>query len=260
VESVTATGKTLEEAQAAALEQLQAAAAEVDFEIIEEPKKLLGFLGGSGEYKVTATRRAPAEAGTVGESEDALAAVPEDTEFAADTAPDLGAPPVRPINELAIGGGDATQQVIAQRAVEFLTETTRLMDLKTDVVVTDQEPGEVTVEIRGPGLAVLIGRHGATLDALQLLASVVANSGFDQGARVVVDAEKYRARRREMLEKLALQQAEKAKESQQEVVIPDLKPFERRLVHLALKDDPEVETYSEGEGDDRCIVISPRNE
>jgi spoIIIJ-associated protein len=171
----------------------------------------------------------------------------------------VGAPPVRPINELAASGADPTQEVIAQRAVEFLQETTHLMGLKTDVVVTSQEPGEVNVEIRGPGLGLLIGRHGTTLDALQLLAAVVANSGFEQGARVVVDAEKYRARRQEMLHKLALQHAQKAKETQQEVVIPDLKPFERRIIHLSLKDDPEVETYSEGEGEGRCIVISPRN-
>jgi len=105
----------------------------------------------------------------------------------------------------------------------------------------------------------LIGRHGATLDALQMLAGLVANSGFEHGARVVVDAEQYRERRRQMLVEMAQQQADKAKESQQEVVIPDLKPFERRIIHLALKEDPEVETYSEGEGDERCIVISPRN-
>lgn len=259
MQTVYGTGKTLEDARAAALAQLQAAADEVDFETVEEPRKLLGFLGGAGEYKVKAMTRARAEAGAAGESEDALTAVPEDTDFASDTAEAVGAPPVRPINDLSVGGGDATQQVIAQRALEFLQETTRLMGLKTDVVVTDQEPGEIDIEIRGPGLGLLIGRHGATLDALQMLAAVVANSGFEQGARVVVDAEKYRARQRELLHKLALQQAEKAKETQQEVVIPDLKPFERRIVHLALKDDLEVETYSEGEGDDRCIVISPRN-
>jgi spoIIIJ-associated protein len=251
MDSVHATGKTLEEAQAAALEQLQAAADEVVFETVEEPRKLLGFLSGAGEYKVKATLRDAAEA------EDST--VPEDAIPPLEAETPVGAPPVQPINAFPESGGDATQQVIAQRAIEFLQETTRLMGLVTDVVVTDQEPGEISVEIRGVGLGLLIGRHGATLDALQMLASVVANSGYERGARITVDAEKYRARRTEMLHKLAIQQADKAKESQQEVVIPDLKPFERRIIHLALKDDPEVETYSEGEGDDRCIVISPRN-
>jgi len=242
VQTAVGTGKTLEEAQAAALAELGAQADAVDFEVLEEPRKVLGF--STGEYKVQATLKAaeaaPAEPAAVAEEP-------------------LGAPPVQPISEFAVGAGDATQEVIAQRAVEFLTETTRLMDLVTDVVVVGQEPGEVTVEIRGKGLGMLIGRHGATLDALQMLAGLVANSGFEHGARVVVDAEQYRERRRQMLVEMAQQQADKAKESQQEVVIPDLKPFERRIIHLALKEDPEVETYSEGEGDERCIVISPRN-
>jgi len=239
MQTAVATGKTLEEAQAAALAELGVSADEVQFETLEEPRKVLGF--STGEYKVQATVIAGAEAAE------------------AEAEEPLGAPPVQPIVNLEGQGGDATQEVIAQRAVEFLTETTRLMGLKTDVVVVGQEEGEITVEIRGQGLGMLIGRHGATLDALQMLAAVVANSGFEKGARVVVDAEKYRERRREMLVEMAHQQAEKAKESQQEVVIPDLKPFERRIVHLTLVDDPEVETYSEGEGDDRCIVISPRN-
>jgi spoIIIJ-associated protein len=247
MQTAVATGKTLEEAQAAALAELGAPADDVQFETLEEPRKVLGF--SSGEYKVQAALKTAAETTEAGAEDEA----PAEAE-----AP-LGAPPVQPITGLEGETGDATQQVIALRAVEFLTETTRLMGLKTDVVVVAQEPGEVTVEIRGEGLGTLIGRQGATLDALQILAAVVANSGFDKGARVVVDAEKYREHRREMLVELAQQQADKAKESQQEVVIPDLKPFERRIVHLALVDDPEVETYSEGEGDDRCIVISPRN-
>lgn len=152
------------------------------------------------------------------------------------------------------------QQAIAEKAREFVAETTRLMGLNAEVVVNEIEEGEITVEIRGEGLGLLTGRHGATLDALQMLAAIVANPNHDPGSRIIVDAENYRERRRELLRQMAIQQAEKAKESQQEVVIPDLKAFERRIVHLALKDDPEVETYSEGEGDDRCIVISPRSE
>ncbi|MEI6501111.1 MAG: RNA-binding cell elongation regulator Jag/EloR [Armatimonadota bacterium] len=152
------------------------------------------------------------------------------------------------------------EQAIANKAREFVAETTRLMGLNAEVVASEIEEGEITIEIRGEGLGLLIGRHGATLDALQMLAAIVANPNHDPSARIIVDAENYRERRREMLRKMAIQQAEKAKESQQEVVIPDLKAFERRIVHLALKDDPEIDTYSEGEGEDRCIVISPRSE
>lgn len=241
METVETTGKTLEEAKAAALTQLQADESVVTFEILEEPRKLLGFT--SGDYRIRATRSG---ADTV--------------EAPESVTPEAGAPPVQPINELAEKGqGGNLEQVVAQRAVEFVAETTRLMGLQTDVVVTEVVPGEVAIEIQGDGLGLLIGRHGATLDALQMLAAVVANAGLGAGARIIVDAENYRERRREMLRKMALTHAEKAKETQQEVVIPDLKAFERRIIHLALKDDPEIETYSEGEGDDRCIVISPRS-
>ena len=244
--AVEATGKTLEEARAAALAELGLAEDAVEFEVLEEPKRLLGFIGNAGDYRVRATPLAA----------EAPAAEAEATEAVEEP---LGAPHVQPINQLSEEGeGGDLQQVVAQRAIEFVAETTRLMGLTTDVVVTEVIPGEVTLEIRGEGLGLLIGRHGATLDAIQMLASVVANTGLDSGCRIIVDAEHYRERRREMLRKMALAQAEKAKESQQEVVIPDLKAFERRIIHLALKDDPDVETYSEGEGDDRCIVISPR--
>lgn len=241
MDTAQATGKTLEEAKAAALAELGASEDDVEFEVIEEPRKLLGFLGTAGDYAVRATLKG---------------AQPAAVEAAA--APAAEAAPAAPAEATAPAGD--TEQVIADRAREFLAETTRLMGLTTDVVVTDMVPGEVSLEIRGEGLGLLIGRHGATLDALQMLAAVVANTGYVQGARLVVDAENYRERRREMLRTMAIQQAEKAKESQQEVVIPDLKAFERRIVHLALKDDPDVETYSEGEGDDRCIVISPRTD
>lgn len=249
MDTVETTGKTIEEARAEALQQLQATEDEVVFEVIEEPRKLLGFLGTQGDYHLRATRKS------------AVVASEEPAETAAEEVPlaETGAPPVQPINDLASTGAGPVEQVVAQRAIEFLAETTRLMGLHTDVVVVNSEPGEVELEIRGEGLGLLIGRHGATLDALQMLAAVVGNTGLSQGARVVVDAEQYRERRREMLRKMAMQQAEKAKESQQEGVIPDLKAFERRIVHLTLKDDPDVETYSEGEGEDRCIVISPRN-
>jgi len=249
VDTVETTGKTMEEARAAALQQLQATEDEVDFELIEEPRKLLGFLGTQGDYHLRATRK----------SAIATSEAPAEIVAVEQPAAEAGAPQVQPINDLASTGAGPVEQVVAQRAIEFLAETTRLMGLHTDVVVVRSEPGEIELEIRGEGLGLLIGRHGATLDALQMLAAVVGNTGLSQGARVVVDAEQYRERRREMLRKMALQQAEKAKESQQEVVIPDLKAFERRIVHLTLKDDPDVETYSEGEGDDRCIVISPRN-
>lgn len=255
MDAVEAGGRTLEEARAAALAQLGATEDQVDFEVIEEPRKLLGFLGTSGDYLVRATLRSGA-ATTPAPAEPTQPVPTQDLPPAPEAQPE---PAPAPQTSVTSGEGGTLEQTIAEKAREFVAETTRLMGLTTDVVVADMSAGEITLEIRGDGLGLLIGRHGATLDALQMLAAVVANPGHEAGARIIVDAENYRERRREMLRKMALTQAEKAKETQQEVVIPDLKAFERRIIHLALKDDPEVETYSEGEGEDRCIVISPRN-
>lgn len=237
MDCVEKSGKTLDEAKAAALAELGATESEVDFEVVEEPKKLLGLLSSTGDYRVRATLREAATGTTI-------------TEKHTDSFDEMAE--TVPVEPQDVPEG-------ARRAQEFLAETTRLMGLETQVVVTDLEAGEVALDIQGPAIGLLIGRHGATLDALQLLAAVVANVGSDSGLRIIVDAENYRERRREMLRNMALGHAEKAKKRGQEVVIPDLKPYERRIIHLALRDDPEVETYSEGEGEDRCLVISPKN-
>lgn len=126
-----------------------------------------------------------------------------------------------------------------------------------EVEITGVDTEEVRLGIEGDNLGLLIGRHGETIDALQLVVAIGANKPFQDGARVILDAENYRARHKKMLEDMAADYAEEVKERGKEAVIPNLKAYERRIVHLALVDDPDVETYSEGEGTDRCLVISP---
>lgn len=126
-----------------------------------------------------------------------------------------------------------------------------------EVEITGVDSDEVRLDVKGDNLGLLIGRHGQTIDAMQLVVAIGANKPFDDGARVILDAENYRARHKQMLEDMAADYAEEVKERQEEAVIPDLKAYERRIMHLALVDDPDVETYSEGEGSDRQLVISP---
>ncbi|MGE5530684.1 MAG: Jag N-terminal domain-containing protein, partial [Bacteroidota bacterium] len=170
MDSAQASGKTLEEAQAAALAELGASVDDVTFEVIEEPRKLLGFIGNAGEYVVKATRLDAA-------AEVAIAEVP-----IAPAEEPVSASPATTSEE---GAPVEVEQVIAERAREFVAESTRLMGLDTEVVVTEIVPGEVSLEIRGEGLGLLIGRHGATLDALQMLAGVVGNTGYQAGARII---------------------------------------------------------------------------
>jgi len=223
---VEGTGKTLEEAQQNALEQLGVAEEQVEFEVLERPGAFSGILG-RAHFKVRA--RVGGEEG--------------------ERSVDLQAPATT---------GERPHADLAEAAREVLQQMVTLMGSDGVVEIGECTEDEVTLNIEGEDLGILIGRHGATLDAIQLIVAISANRDVEDGARVVIDAEGYRERHRQMLEARAHQHAEEAKTTGREVVIPDLKGYERRYMHVALKDDPDVETYSEGEGDDRVLVISPR--
>lgn len=246
--SVEATGKTLEEATAAAAELLNAAVGDLVIEVIEEPKKGVWGLLAAHEFRVRATiADAPAGADEQAPAPEDPVAAPEDASAAPETdAPaDIRAP------------GDI--EALADAAVEVINHIVQLMDLRAQAAVAAIEQEQVTIELTGEDAGRLIGHHGATLDALQLITSIIAHRDAPRLARLVLDAEGYRERREQMLREIALSHAEGAKQSGKEVVITDLKPYERRIVHLVLKEDPDIETYSEGEGDDRRLVISPKS-
>ena len=254
--SVEVTQKTLEEAKAEAARLLEVPEEELTVEVLEEPRRLLGFLGGT-ECRIKAT---------VTEQEAEGADEPQAPQPEEAPAPHLEQsrePAEQPAADAHTDPDGSTQdmapsQVVADNALEFLQHALALMPLEAEATLQQVAAEEVCIEITGADAGDLIGRYGATLDALQLLTASIANRGLDDGARVVLDAEGYRRRRREMLEGMAHTHAAQAKETGQEVVIKDLKPYERRLIHLALKEDPDVETYSEGEGNDRHLVISPK--
>lgn len=125
--------------------------------------------------------------------------------------------------------------------------------------VVEDADEQIVIDMRGEDAGLVIGRQGEALAALQLIASVIFHRKTGLGTRLILDAEGYRERRTEGLKEQALRVAASVKSSGREAVLESLRPFERRIVHLALADDPDVFTYSEGEGDDRALVISPRD-
>jgi spoIIIJ-associated protein len=128
-----------------------------------------------------------------------------------------------------------------------------------DVAVSAREhDGGVTVTCSGPDVALFIGKHGQTIDAIQYLANAMARA---EGGNhdVVVDAAGYRARRTATLETLARRTAQRASATGRRVALDPMTPVERKIVHEALKDDPEVETASEGSEPNRFVVVFPRN-
>jgi len=249
--SIEIAGKSIEEAKQTALEQLGVPEAEVEFEVLKRPGAVAGLFGG-GEYLVRATVIAEAqdEGGEV--SAEAAAEVEEQPE----TAEEAEAPEAVQ--------GDARAQVrqqIAERAQQITADIVQFIGVENvEVIVREISEREIALEIQADNAGLLIGRDGETLDAMQLVVAIGANKGFTDGVRVILDTENYRQRHTEMLENMAQSCAQKAKDQGEELVMPDLNAYERRIVHMALRDDPEVKTYSEGEGNDRVLVISPVTE
>jgi len=122
-------------------------------------------------------------------------------------------------------------------------------------IVEDEE--RLTATVVGRELGLVIGKHGQTIDAIQYIANAIARA---EGAPhdVVVDAAGYRARRTATLEKLARRTAQRASATGRRVALDPMTPVERKIVHEALKDDPEVETSSEGTEPNRFVVVFPR--
>jgi spoIIIJ-associated protein len=115
------------------------------------------------------------------------------------------------------------------------------------------------LEVDGPDLANLIGRHGHTLEALNLIFNNIVNAGVKKDRHYfTIDAEGYRARRADLLKGLALQTLERAIREKRPISLEPMLPSERKVIHLALADNPYVSTESSGVEPERRVVVSPR--
>lgn len=121
----------------------------------------------------------------------------------------------------------------------------------------DGDEGELIIDITGDDLAVLIGRHGKTLEALQFLVSTIVARSLGKRYPVVIDVEGYKGRQREKLENIAESAASRALSQNRPVKLRPMTPYERRIVHIALRDYEGVDTHSEGEGAARHVVVRP---
>jgi spoIIIJ-associated protein len=248
MKSVEKTGRSVEEAVEAALDELGVTRDEVEVEVLEKARGFLGIFAREG-----AAVRVTVKAGTPGAPEEAGEAAAEGAERGgaggvvakAAERDEAEEPHAGPLTELA------------DEAKVAVTDILALMGVDAAVEVRSVDDESVHIDLAGSDVALLIGRHGDTLDALQLLTALIATRQSGQRGRIVLDAENYRERRCQMLENMARSRAQEAKRTRQEVVLLDLKPYERRIIHMALMDDPEVSTYSEGEGAGRRLVISP---
>ena len=132
--------------------------------------------------------------------------------------------------------------------VDFIEETTRHMGFPTTTKISYREPDKIGIRLDSEHSGILIGRKGKNLDALQLLANVVA-SRLDHGdMKIILDSENYRSRREETLIRLAQKVGDQVKRTKKSQLLEPMNPFERRLIHTTLNDIAEIATKSEGEG------------
>jgi len=201
---VEKTARSVDEAIAAALEELGATCDQVEVEVLQEPtRSFLGILGHS-EAKVRVSLRAS----------------------------------------------------LGQKALRYLSEIVAAIEPTARVELQGEEAEEVVLDITGADLGLVIGKHGQTLAALQLLVALMTNRGQEQPRRIVVDAQGYRARREQALQAMAQNAAHKAKQTGRDVILEDLAPNERRIIHTTLADEPGITTRSIGEDPYRKVVVS----
>lgn len=146
-------------------------------------------------------------------------------------------------------------------AKEFLGKVFGAMGMEVTVTPSFAEKDkELTLDLAGADMGILIGKRGQTLDSLQYLTSLVVNKECDGYVRVKLDTENYRERRKATLESLAKNIAYKVKRTRRSVSLEPMNPYERRIIHAALQNDRYVVTRSEGEDPFRHVVISLKRE
>lgn len=156
---------------------------------------------------------------------------------------------------LSISDGELSK--VEDVAENFLNDVFDKMGLAVSIKKDyDQESKSLNLDLVGPDMGVIIGKRGQTLDSLQYLTNLVVNRKTSNYVRVKIDTENYRERRKETLENLAHNVAYKVKKTRRPVALESMNPYERRVIHAALSEDPYVTTHSEGEEPYRHVVVT----
>ncbi len=148
-----------------------------------------------------------------------------------------------------------TEEKKVEKALESLLE---MLEIDTEYELNALEEAiDITLTTDEGGI--LIGYHGETLDALQLIISLVLAKHLGRFVRVTLEIGDYKKARTQYLENLVKQSKERALSENRAIVLPELKPWERRVIHLMLENDDEVSSQSSGEGRQRTLTILPKN-
>jgi spoIIIJ-associated protein len=239
--SVDITARTVEEAIERGLRELGVPRSEVDIEVLAQWRT--GLLGlGAQDAQVRLTR-------TSGERPEAIQVDITEEEGPQEFAETL--PPVASETaDIAV--------TLLQGLVDRMGVYGKVVARTSAELVEEGDEAALVLDVMGKDLGILIGRQAETLQAMQYLVRLMLSKSLGRWEPVVVDVESYRARRRRSLRRLALRMAERAVSSRRRVILEVMPANERRIIHLALHDHPDVTTRSMGEGDHRKVTIVPK--
>ncbi len=274
---IEAQGSDVEAAIASGLAKLRANRADVEIEVLDRGSKgLLGIGARDAVVRLTYIVAAPAVP-PAPPSEPAKPAAPAPSSLPVKTAVPTPAPssPDKPEPEKASGvqtavSQDESDDEVAQREQERDTAVTVIGDLLEKMRVTASldvslsDPDDLTgkrvniIEIYGQDMSSLIGPRGETLNSLQYISRLMVGHQLKQRASFVIDVESYRQRREQALMRLAERMAHKVAKRKRAMSLEPMPPHERRIVHMALRDDKYVYTESTGEGKRRKVRIIPK--
>jgi spoIIIJ-associated protein len=241
-ESVEISAKTVEEAIERGLSELGLTRDQVEVEVIHSGRGgVLGFGAEDAQVRITVL---PGESplGVVSpqveEDEEALLSQPE--------------PAAEKLEVVEL----ATE--LLQGLLDHMQVRAQVKARVGDDLTEEGEEPALILDVTGNDLGILIGRRGETLRALQYMTRLMLSRKLERWEPVIVDVESYRVRRRRSLRQLAARMAERVTFSKQRVVLEAMPAYERRIVHIALRDHPQVTTKSIGEGEHRKVTIIPK--
>lgn len=229
MKKVIATGKTIEDATQIALSKLGVTRDKVEIIVLTQPSRGLFGLIGSRDAEVEAIVR-------------------DSSLLDAEETLNIG------VLE-AFESDDSIPEDAVNEAALFLEDTIRTMGLFASVHTEQESEGHYLFQIEGEQLGILIGRRGQTLDALQYLVNLAANKHSNQFLRIILDAEGYRARRKETLERLADKLARQVLRERKNAELEAMPAHERKVIHTYLQGHSKVGTRSEGSEPNRRVVI-----
>ncbi len=244
------TAKTLDEAKALAEAEFGVSIDEIDYEILEQPKK--GLFGMKGVARISASYEeaaAPVVETVAAPVEEIVEAAPATEEASVSFEDDSDAPAALPADF------DVEKSAKVAAAKQYLTDVLHALGLEGFEIKAIKTENNVILDITGDKLGVVIGRRGETLDALQYLAILASNRTEETYCRISVDCNGYRDKRRETLEALAKRTSAKVIKQGRKIALEPMNPYERRIIHSCVAEIEGVSSHSTGVEPYRKVVI-----